>query len=137
MILSSSGINNILVDSLSNMMNLFNAQIGILFLFIIFIVLSFLIPSTSGFASAVFPIIGPTIAASSVGLTVSGSITTFSLANGFVNLFSPTAGPFVAGCSLCKVSLNDFYKSVWKILLIVFLIMILMILIGTLLPQIF
>lgn len=135
--LSSSGLNNILVDGLSHMMNSINAQLGILIIFVIFIVLSFLIPSTSGFASTVFPVMGPAIATSTSGLTVSGAITTFSLANGFVNLFSPTAGPFVAGCSLCKVSLNDYYKGAWKTLLVFLLTMLIMILIGTALPKIF
>ncbi len=137
MMLSSSGVNSILVDGLSNMMNSINAQLGILIIFIIFILLSFLIPSTSGFASTVFPIMGPSIAASTSGLTVSGAITTFSLANGFVNLFSPTAGPFVAGCSLCKVSLNDYYKGAWKTLSIILLTMLIMILVGTALPKLF
>lgn len=137
MMLTSSGVNSILVSGLSNMMNNINAQLGILIIFVIFIILSFLIPSTSGFASTVFPVMGPAIATSTSGLTVSGAITTFSLANGFVNLFSPTAGPFVAGCSLCKVSLNDFYKGAWKTLGIILLTMITLILIGTTVPKLF
>ncbi len=137
MMLTSSGVNSILVNGLSNMMNNINAQLGILIIFIIFIILSFLIPSTSGFASTVFPVMGPAIATSTSGLTISGAITTFSLANGFVNLFSPTAGPFVAGCSLCKVSLNNYYKGAWKILGIILLTMITLILVGTTLPKLF
>jgi uncharacterized ion transporter superfamily protein YfcC len=35
-------------------------------------------------------------------------------------LVSPTAGPFVIGCEMAKVPLNKFYKSAWKLLLILF-----------------
>ncbi|MDE7434179.1 MAG: hypothetical protein K2M43_03665 [Mycoplasmoidaceae bacterium] len=112
LILSESGVNSLMVSGLASGLSHINAQLGILIIFIVFIALSFLIPSTSGFASTVFPIIGPTVQTAAVpGLSVSGTITGFSLANGFVNLFSPTAGAFVAGLALTKTPLDKFYKS--------------------------
>lgn len=137
LILVSSGINYSLVNGLSSMINSMNAQLGIIVIFCIFTILSFLIPSTSGFASAVFPIMGPSIANSTTGLTVSGGITTFALSNGWVNVFSPTSGPFVAGCALARVPLEKFYKGSWKILLLMLAVILFSILIGTLVPKLF
>jgi uncharacterized ion transporter superfamily protein YfcC len=52
-----------------------------------------------------------------------------------VNLASPTAGPFVIGCAMAKVPLKYFYKSAWKLLAILLGTAIVLLIIGTLLPQ--
>lgn len=132
LILVESGVNNLIVDGLQTMFTGMNNVLIILLLFFIFIGLSFLIPSTSGFASAVFPSIGPALAGSTV--SVSGAITTFSYASGMVNIMSPTSPILVAGLGLSKITLVDFYKGAYKYLGIFMLTCIALIIIGVLLP---
>jgi len=108
--LSTSGVNDLIVQSLSNVISSMGAQLAILVLFLVFFVLSFLIPSTSGFAAAVFPSVGPALIQSQT-LSVSGAILAFSLSSGVINVVSPTSGPFVAALGVSKLSLVDFYKG--------------------------
>ena len=135
LILINSGVNSLIIDGLGEMFSSMSPILIMLILFVIFIGLSFLIPSTSGFASAVFPSIGPAVY--QVGASVSGAITTFSYASGFVNMCSPTGGIFVAVLGLSKISIVDFYKGSYKILIVIFLLMIAIITIGSLLPSLF
>lgn len=128
-ILIESGINDVMVKHLANAMKSMHVITATLLLFFVFIILSFLIPSTSGFASAVFPIVGTTIYSSGVG-TISGGILAFSLSNGMISTISPTVGPFVAGLGICKVSLGEYIKASWKILVCVFGAMILLLIAG-------
>lgn len=133
-ILTSSGINIILIDALKGIVNGSSPFLLITVLFGLFILLSFFIPSTSGFASAVFPTVGGALAGGATA-SISGAITTFSLASGLINLVSPTAGVFVASCTITKVPLERYFKLAWKFLIPLILIMLTMLLIGTTLPK--
>jgi uncharacterized ion transporter superfamily protein YfcC len=83
--------------------------IGVMLLiFVCFTLISLLIPSTSGFAKTIFPIIAP--AMNQAGYTVSSGIFAFATSNGLINMFSPTAGIFLIGASVSKVPLNIYYK---------------------------
>jgi hypothetical protein len=42
--------------------------------------------------------------------SIASGIASTSIANGLINLSSPTAGPFVIGCEMAKVPLPNFYK---------------------------
>jgi uncharacterized ion transporter superfamily protein YfcC len=111
-----------------------NKILGTMVLFLTFIVISIFIPSTSGFAYSVFgPIAAPALYGAHYSLA--GGIASSSIANGLVNLTSPTAGPFVIGCEMAKVPLKSFYKSTWKLLLIVFIAAIILLVIGIYLPK--
>lgn len=131
-IVSKTGLDNIIINGLSSIMTSIGNAYGIIIvLFMIFFLLSFLIPSTSGFASAVFPLIGPAIGASSIpGLTISGAIGTFSLASGIVNVSMPSGGIFMSALSLSNVSIGRFYKNSWHFLLAFFGVALVMLIIG-------
>ncbi len=113
-LLENSKTSQILVDQITNMASSMNHILFSIVLFLIFGLLSVFIISTSGLASLAFPTVGPAL--TNAGLSVSASITSFSLASGFINLSSPSAGPFVASCSLSKIELNTYYKASWKFL---------------------
>lgn len=99
--------------------------------FLMFIVLAFFIPSTSGLAAAAFPIISQVVAP--VGLQT-GMITAFSMASGWINLFAPSAGIMMAGLAISKVPLTSFYKAIWPFALASALFCIGMLVIGSFLP---
>lgn len=136
-VVSDTGLDKIIIGGLSGLIKSVNDVYGVtVIFFLLFFALSFLIPSTSGFAGAVFPLIGPAIggyggiATALPGLTVSGSIASFSLASGIVNISMPSGGIFVSALSLSKVPLGKFYKGSWGFLVALFVGSLALLLIG-------
>lgn len=83
--------------------------------YIINIVLSVLVPSSSGLAALSAPIIGPL--ASQLGHSVEATIMTLVAANGLVNLITPTCGAIMGGLALAKVEYSTWVKWAWKVVL--------------------
>lgn len=79
--------------------------------YILHIVLSVLVPSSSGLASLSAPIMGPL--AAQVGYSVEGTIMTYVAANGLVNLITPTCGAIMGGLALAGVEYTTWFK--WSI----------------------
>ena len=131
-VVNSTGLSNLIIDGLTGMLNGVGNSFAVVFIFyLIFIVLSFLIPSTSGFAGAVFPVLGPAvIGAHGLGLTVSGQIASFSLASGIVNIASPSGGIFIAALSVSKIPLGNYYKATGWFLGVFMVLSIVLLLIG-------
>lgn len=133
-ILSSSGVDSLIVDGLGAALGAMgSATLAILLIFVVFIGLSILIPSTSGFASAVMPMVGPALV--NAGIPASAGILTFAFTSGLINMTSPTSGPFVAALSLSKMELTDYYKGAWKLILTLLVVMLAILLIGATLVQ--
>lgn len=76
--------------------------------FLLYVVLSFLIPSSSGMATVSMPIMGGL--ASQLGFSVETMIMIFSAGNGLVNLFTPTSGAIMGGLALAKVEYTTWLK---------------------------
>ncbi|WP_281655028.1 YfcC family protein [Eggerthella sinensis] len=76
--------------------------------FLLYIVLSFLIPSSSGMATVSMPIMGPL--ANSLGFSTDVMIMIFSAGNGLVNLFTPTSGAIMGGLALAKIEYSTWLK---------------------------
>lgn len=139
-LLSETGIQTILINAISTVNGELPPAVFAIFLFFIFLLVSIFIPSVSGFSRSVFPIVGPSLtggiaAVNGTGMTVSGSIATFSLASGYVNLLSPTAIGFVLGLQLSDVPLSTFYKKAWPLYVGLLVLMILLVVIGTMMPS--
>ncbi len=111
-ILSETNMDTTIIGILSNSLGGLNPTLFIFVTYMIFIFLSFLIPSSSGFAAAVFPIFGPV--ANTVGLT-SGSITAFTYSSGMVNMMSPTSGIFSAASNVAKIPYDKYMKTTWPL----------------------
>lgn len=133
---SKTGLDTIIINGLTGMMQGIGNVYGVtIIFFLVFFALSFLIPSTSGFASAVFPIIGPAIGGfghpvALNGLTISGSIASFSLASGIVNISMPSGGIFMSALSVSNIPLGKFYKASWWFLLVLIGLSLMLLLIG-------
>lgn len=83
--------------------------------YIIHIVLSVLVPSSSGLAALSAPIIGPL--ASQLGHSVEATVMTLVAANGLVNLITPTCGAIMGGLALAKVEYGTWVKWAGKVVL--------------------
>ncbi len=129
--LQHSGMQHVVVGQLQSIDKLPRFAIVIIGFFA-FLLIAFVIPSTSGFAKAVFPIVSKIVIPLGLG---SGMITTFVMASGWINLFAPSAGVMMAGLAIAKVPLTSFYRAIWPYTIGITVFALIMLSIGTLLPQ--
>lgn len=85
--------------------------------YILHIILSVLVPSSSGLATLSTPIMAPL--AVQLGFNVETTIMTFVAANGFVNLFTPTCGAIMGGLALAKVNYTTWLRWAMKIFVLI------------------
>lgn len=83
--------------------------------YILHIVLSILVPSSSGLATLSTPIIAPL--AAQLGYSVEVTIMTLVSANGLVNLITPTCGAIMGGLALAKIEYSTWFKWAFKVVL--------------------
>jgi len=88
--------------------------------FIVNLPIAFLVPSSSGHAALVMPILAPL--ADFAGVSRAIAVTAFQSASGLVNLVTPTSAVIMGGLALSKVGYNQYLKFVWPFVLAVFLI---------------
>ena len=131
-LLKFSGMGEIIIHALTSSLGSINPMLFIVGLFFIFLIVGFLIPSSSALAKAAFPIIAPV--AYSIG-QVSMPILAYSFASGFINLVSPTSGYFMAILMLTNIKWNEYLKTVWKPLLGIAVVCIILLIIGTQIPS--
>lgn len=81
--------------------------------YLLHVVLSILVPSSSGLATLSTPIIGPL--AAQLGYSVEVTVMTLVAANGLVNLITPTCGAIMGGLALAKVEYATWFKWAFKI----------------------
>ena len=81
--------------------------------YLLHVVLSILVPSSSGLATLSTPIVGPI--ASALGYSTEVSVMSMVAANGLVNLITPTCGAIMGGLSLSKVEYTTWFKWAFKI----------------------
>ena len=99
-----------------------------IFTFIFYIPMSFLIPSTSGLAAATMGIMGPL--GDFVGVPSHIIVTAYQSASGMVNLFTPTSGVVMGALALGGIGLTTWWKFVWKLVGIVFVVICLVLALG-------
>ena len=83
--------------------------------YILHIVLSILVPSSSGLASLSTPIVGAL--SSQLGYSTEVTVMTMVSANGLVNLITPTCGAIMGGLALAKVEYSTWFKWAFKVVL--------------------
>lgn len=92
----------------------------ILLVYLIYIPLSILIPSSSGLATLSVPILAPL--GEFAGIDGSLIVTAFQSASGLVNIVTPTAAVVMGGLALGEVPYDRWVRFVWKLILIFFLL---------------
>ena len=117
--MSTTGLDNYVLNSASQMLSGMSPIVFTIFAFIIYMILSFFIPSTSGLAGLSMPIFGPL--AISLGFSSEVIISIFSAGSGIVNLVTPTSGAIMGALAIAKVDYGTWVKFVGKILVAIFL----------------
>jgi uncharacterized ion transporter superfamily protein YfcC len=82
--------------------------------FLLFLPLSFLIPSSSGLATVAMPIMAPL--AAFVGVQSDLIVTAFQSASGLMNLFIPTSAVVMGGLAIARVPYGTYLRWVWPLL---------------------
>jgi uncharacterized ion transporter superfamily protein YfcC len=88
--------------------------------FIVNIPIAFLVPSSSGHAALVMPILAPLADFANVSRSV--VVTAFQSASGLVNLVTPTSAVIMGGLALSKIGYDRYLKFVWPFLIFVFIV---------------
>ena len=85
-------------------------------MYLLFLPLSFLIPSSSGLATVAMPIMAPL--ADFAGVNPSLVVTAFQSASGLLNLVTPTSAVVMGGLAIARVPYGTYLRFVWPLLAI-------------------
>ena len=91
--------------------NLPSGVFGVL-TFIVFLPLSFLVPSTSVLETLSMPILAPLADFANVERSL--VVTAYQSAEGVINMIAPTVGSLMGGLAIAKVSYGLYIKRTWK-----------------------
>ena len=103
----------------------------VLLVYLIYLPLTFLIPSSSGLATLSIPIIAPLGKFAGVGGDL--VVTAFQSASGLVNLITPTAAVVMGALALGHVPYDRWVKYVWKLILYFLLLTMAFLVVGAIL----
>ncbi|MGX7014992.1 YfcC family protein [Vagococcus silagei] len=119
-----------ILDRASGLLKTLPAVAFVIGAYILYLLLSFLIPSTSGLAYVSIPIMGAL--AKEVGLSPDVMVIIFASGCGLINLITPTSGVVMGGLQISRVNYSTWTKFMAKPIIIIGLIN-LAILIGSML----
>jgi uncharacterized ion transporter superfamily protein YfcC len=83
-------------------------------MFLLFLPLSFLIPSSSGLATVAMPIMAPLAVFADVPADL--VVTAYQSASGIMNLFIPTSAVVMGGLAIARVPYGTYLRWVWPLL---------------------
>ena len=95
-----------------------SSGVFIVLTYIFYLPMSFLIPSTSGLASATIGIIGPM--GEFAGVSKSLVVTAFQSASGLINLITPTSAVVMGALAIGRTNIGVWFKFVGKLVAILF-----------------
>jgi len=102
----------------------------VLLVYLIYLPLTILIPSSSGLATLSVPVMAPLGRFAGVGGDL--IVTAFQSASGLVNMITPTAAVVMGALALGHVPYDRWIKYVWKLILYFFLLTLVFLIIGVL-----
>ena len=97
-------------------------------MYLLFLPLSFLIPSSSGLATVAMPIMAPL--ASFAGVSESLVVTAYQSASGLLNLVTPTSAVVMGGLAIARVPYGKYLRFVWPLLAMLAGLTIVMLIVG-------
>jgi uncharacterized ion transporter superfamily protein YfcC len=110
--------NGLITDTVLNWAEVAVADLGgaafINLMYVMFLPLSFLIPSSSGLATVALPIMAPL--AGFAGVPAQFVVTAYQSANGLINLVTPTSAVVMGGLAIARVGYGTWLKFVWPVL---------------------
>jgi uncharacterized ion transporter superfamily protein YfcC len=88
----------------------------LIIMFLLFLPLSFVIPSTSGLATLAMPIMVPL--AGFLGVSAALVVTSYQSASGVMNLVVPTSAVVMGGLAIARVPYGTYLRWVWPLLVL-------------------
>lgn len=107
-LMSETAIDNFIVFNASSFLATLPEMLFVPLNYVLHVVLSILVPSSSGLATLSTPIIAPV--AANLGYSTNVAAMTIVAANGLVNLITPTCGAIMGGLALAKVDYSTWFK---------------------------
>lgn len=105
-----------ILNALSNLVANSNNAMFAGVLYVVQSLLTLLVPSSSGLAALSIPVMAPLCDLH--GVNPEAAVTALQYANQLTNLMSPVAGTTVAGLAICKISFGQWWKTIWKVFLL-------------------
>ena len=118
-IMNTTGLDAHVLSKASNVLVGMSPIVFTIVAYLIYMALTFFIPSTSGLAGLSMPIFGPL--AVSLGFRPEVVISIFSAGSGIVNLVTPTSGVIMGTLAIAKVDYESWVKFVTKVLIAIFI----------------
>ncbi|MEG2246208.1 MAG: YfcC family protein [Romboutsia sp.] len=129
--MANSGLDLFILDKASGVLSGVSGMLFANMTYVIYIALSFLIPSTSGLASVSMPIFAPLAAKLNIAPEI--IVTAFSAGSGIVNLITPTSGVVMGGLTITKIEYSTWIKFVTKLLIMIFIATVAILAVGPML----
>ncbi len=107
-LMAQTSLDNYIVYNASNFLATLPEMAFVPLNYLLHVVLSVLVPSSSGLATLSTPIIAPV--AQNLGYSTDVAAMTIVAANGLVNLITPTCGAIMGGLALAKVDYATWFK---------------------------
>ena len=107
-LMAQTSLDNYIVYNASNFLATLPELAFVPLNYFLHVVLSVLVPSSSGLATLSTPIVAPV--AANLGYSTNVAAMTIVSANGLVNLITPTCGAIMAGLALAKVDYATWFK---------------------------
>ncbi len=103
----------------------------ILVTYLLYLPLSFLIPSSSGLATVSMPIMAPLAQFANVPSYL--VVTAYQTANGLINLITPTSAVVMGGLAIARVGVGVWWRFVWPVVLLLAVLSMLVLAVSVLL----
>lgn len=115
-IMNNGKITDTILHWVENALGGTGAVAFLVIMFLLFLPLSFVIPSTSGLATLAMPIMVPL--ASFLGVSAALVVTSYQSASGVMNLVVPTSAVVMGGLAIARVPYGTYLRWVWPLLVL-------------------
>lgn len=105
-----------ILNALSNAIAGANNAVFVGVMYVVQSLLTLLVPSSSGLAALTMPIMSSLCDLH--GVNPEASVTVLQYANQLTNMMSPVAGTTVAGLAVCGIGFGKWWKTFWKVFLL-------------------
>ena len=119
-IMSTTGLDMYILENASKALEGTSSFLFTGLAYLVYLLLSFLIPSSSGLATVSMPIMGPLT--QSLGLAPEVMVCVLSGACALINGITPTSGVLMGGISISRIEFSTWVKYIWKVLLAMLLV---------------
>lgn len=116
-LMSTTHLDLYILDKAASLLGTLSPILFVIGAYILYLLLSFLIPSTSGLAYVSIPVMGAL--AQKVGMSPDVMVMIFASGCGLVNLVTPTSGVVMGGLQITKVNYSTWTKFMMKPLIVI------------------